>query len=522
MSLAVLSPPVVVPEVEDAQRQALLALRSRIKPSELAYRRSLLAGAVRFFGLDIHKDYLTLTAVDADLNTVVRLTTLTWERFPAWVEQHLTDRDAVAVEVTTNTWDTVDALVDHVHTVIVVHPPHVKLITDMQVMTDRKASEALATLLACGLLRPVWVPDLKHREWRHLIATRFDHVVAATKTKNRLHSVLHRHHLKPPARLPFLSKHREWWLSLAVSPVEALTVRQCLDGLEFHKARIAEIELVMARELIADERLPYILQVAGVGLVGAMTILSAIGPIERFPDERKLVGYAGLGARIHNSGKRKTTGRITKTGRIDLRSAMIAAAHAAKRVNPHWKGEFQRLMRRIGKHKATVAIARKLLVSIWHILTRREVDRYMTSAALATTFTAFVYGELGGTADLPGGLSALEFVRGMLDQLQVGKELQYVKVNRKRFVLPQSCQPGAAPVPAPKHNGQRQNTRAAKAARAAGAAQKRAELEARRAAAEARRGRPRKERSDKGTRRGPNKATRVKVSQPEKTAPSTA
>jgi transposase len=211
--------------------------------------------------------------------------------------------------------------------------------------------------------------------------------------------------------------------------------------------------------------------------------------------------------------KRKVTGRITKTGRVDLRSALITAAHAAKRLNPHWRAEFQRLAKRIGRHKATVAVARKLLVSIWHLLTRREVDRYMVPAALATTFASFVYGELGGTDDLPGGRTALEFVRHLLDQLQVGKELQYVMLGRKRFILPKSSQPGAAPVPEPEGRGQRQNTRAAKEARAAEAARKRAKVEAKRAEAEARLGRPRKVRADKGIQRGPNKLTKEKAAQ---------
>lgn len=72
--------------LHDPQEQALQLLQKQLKPNELAYRRSLLRGAARFFGLDIHKEYVTLCAVDASLSTVVRMTTLAWTRFPAWIE----------------------------------------------------------------------------------------------------------------------------------------------------------------------------------------------------------------------------------------------------------------------------------------------------------------------------------------------------------------------------------------------------------------------------------------------------
>ncbi len=194
-------------------------------------------------------------------------------------------------------------------------------------------------------------------------------------------------------------------------------MRQGLESLAFHRGHITDLERIMARELLIDERLPLLIQVAGIGLVGAMTILSAIGPIERFPSERHLVGYSGLGARVHASGQRYTTGRITKAGRIDLRSTMITAAHAAKKLNPHWRAEFQRLAARIGRNKATVAIARRLLCSIWHILYRREVDRYSEPSRIAESLLSFIYHELRAE-DLPNGETALERVRLMLDQLQ--------------------------------------------------------------------------------------------------------
>ena len=508
---APLAPPAmdtVPPESVDLQqRQTLLALQHQLEPNEITYRRARLRGAQRFFGLDIHKDYALTFAVDADLGPVYGPVTVTWERFDAWINKTLTPTDAVVIEMTTNAWETHDHLLPHVHSVTIVHPPSVKLITAAPVMTDKKACEALAMLLAAGLLRPVWVPDAKHREWRQLVATRYDRVVETVQAQNRLHAILHRHQLQGPAgKKLFSASQRDWWLNLPLSPVEKLAVRQALDTLAFSQKHIAEIEAVMAQELLADERMPYLLQLPGIGVVGGMTILAALGPIDRFPDDRNVVGYAGLGGRVHISGKKSWTGAITKEGRIDLRATLISAAQIAKRTHPYWKQVFGRLAPRIGKPKAVVAIARQLLVSIWHILKKHEADQHADASVVAKSFLSLAYDSVGAR-HLPDGQTAPEFVRRNLDVLQIGKDLQRVKRSRHEILLPPSTQPGAAPAALPKGRGQVQNTKAAQAERQKAAAAKRQALAAQREAAAKGEGKPRKPRSDKGVKRGPRAKT---------------
>jgi hypothetical protein len=77
------------------------------------------------------------------------------ERLERWIVIDLRREDAVVLEMTTNTRAPVDTLTPYVHSVTVVHPPHVHLITRAQVMTDQKAALILARLhtwlpLACG------------------------------------------------------------------------------------------------------------------------------------------------------------------------------------------------------------------------------------------------------------------------------------------------------------------------------------------------------------------------------------
>ena len=78
---------------------------------------------------------------------------------------------------------------------------------------------------------------------------------------------------------------------------------------------------------------------------------------------------------MHDPGQTHRGGHITKEGRSDLRAVMVEAAWVAVEHHPHWKAQFERLSVRIGKQKAIVAIARKLLVTIWHVLSQQEADR---------------------------------------------------------------------------------------------------------------------------------------------------
>jgi transposase len=482
-------------DLAPADRLALLAFGEADLP-EITQRRVHFRNVQRFFGLDIHRDYMVAAAVDRELRVVCGPTRVTWDKFEAWIAQHLNSRDAIVVEMTTNTWKVHDLLIEHVHSVTVVHPPHIKLITQMPVMNDKKAAEALAILHAAGLLRGVWVPDQTVRDRRQLVAQRWDRVRAATQAKNRLHSILFRHQMdKPDSAVPFSDSQRDFWKSLPVSPVEKLAIELDLETIDLTNTQRERLEALMTQEALKDDRVPFLMQLPGIASIGALTILGAIGPIERFPTAKNLVGYSGLGGRVHASGQKYSTGKITKAGRRDLRHVMVNAAQVAARTDAFWKAELARLEPRLGRNKAIVAIARKLLVVVWHVLTKREADRHADADKVARGFLNMVYKDIGAR-NLPEGQTAPEFVRRSLDRIGLGKDLQRVTRGGHEYLLPQSSLPGAPPAPEPNGHGRKQNTKAAQEKRLADAAAKREVLAAKRT-------KPRKPRSDKGVKRGP-------------------
>lgn len=118
------------------------------------------------------------------------------------------------------------------------------------------------------------------------------------------------------------------------------SVQHDLDTLDHLACQITEVNASLAQLSVCipwSEEVPFLLQMPGIGLVSAMTILSAIGDITRFPMPKHLVGYAGLGEGIRRSGQTSHPGRITKSGRGELRTTLIQVAWAAARYSPYWR-----------------------------------------------------------------------------------------------------------------------------------------------------------------------------------------
>lgn len=390
----------------------------------------------RFIGLDIHKAYLVAIGVTRDQEQVFGPHKVRWGQFEAWVQRYLTTDDAVVVEMTTNTWEVHDLLVQYVHSVTVVHPPHVKLIVRAQAMTDVKAALALAQLHAAKLLPGIWVPPQDVRELRALTAQRDKMRQLSTTAKNRLQNTLHRHHLKPPIGHAFAAKNRDFWENLDLSPAEKSVLLCDLATLDFAENQKEALEKELGRLAAQDERVPLLVQLPGVGLLGAMNILAAIGDIKRFTTAKKLVGYAGLYPRYHQSGQRYTSGKLVSMGRRDLRWAMVEAAVHAVRRHPHWKRVYRRLEPRTGRNKALVAIARKLLIAVWHVLTKGEADRFAIPEKVAATLYSHAYRV--GVKNLPNGMSAREYTRHCMDHMGIGRNLTRIHWGGKTITFPPS------------------------------------------------------------------------------------
>jgi transposase len=378
-------------------------------------------------GVDLHKHYLVIGGVNARQEVVLMPRRIELDDWLAWAKAHLRQTDVLVVEATGNTWTFYDEVVALVTRVEVANAGKIALIANTRVKTDKHDVMKLAKLSAAGLIPEVWVPPVPVRELRMLLSHRRRLVKVSTLVKNRMQSLLHRHHLTPPEGETFSQANRAWWATLAVSATERLHVQHDLATLQQVEAQLAEVDVELNRLSTTEpwaSQMPYLVQLPGLGLITALTVLAAIGDITRFEHAKPLVGYAGLGASVHDSGLTHRTGRITKTGRRDLRHVLVEAAWAAVEHHPYWKAEFARLTRRMAENKAVVAIARRLLVAIWHVLTEQVADRHADEKMVATKLMRWSW-EL--TDEQRGGLTTRQFIRLQLMRLQLGEDLTHFR-----------------------------------------------------------------------------------------------
>ncbi len=381
----------------------------------------------RYIAIDLHKRYVMIGGIDAQQQVVLPPRKVDLHRWAAWAEAHLTSNDAIVLEATTNAWAIYDQLLPLVGKVVVADAFKIRQIAESRIKTDKHAVLSLAQLLRADLVPTVWVPPVEVRELRAVIAHRTRLVRMSTMAKNRLQSLLHRHNLRPPSGKLFAPKHRSWWRQLELPLSERLRVDQDLATLDHLAPQLATIDRELHRLSTSEpwaEQVPYLLQLPGIGVVTAMTVLAAIGDITRFPSAKQLVGYAGLGAGVYASGQTYRTGRITKEGRRELRWVLVEAVHTAARTHPYWKQEVQRLEQRIGTGKAIVAVARKLLVAIWHVLTKRIADRHADADQVAFKLMTWAWKLTPGQRL---GMTSRQFIRYHLLRLHLGNELTHIR-----------------------------------------------------------------------------------------------
>ena len=382
----------------------------------------------RYLALDIHKEYVFAGGMNARQEWVLPARRVEMSKFGEWAKRNLCESDAVVIETTTNVWEIYDIVQPLVGHTVVAHAGGVRQIAEARVKTDKEDVKRLLRLLIADILPEVWVPPQPVRELRGLISYRQRLVKTGAVFRNRLQSLLHSHNLVLPEE-GLVSQ--EWWARQEkIGPLEKLQIDQeitLLEQIEKHKAKVdQELGKQSLGETWGRDAVR-LMQLPGIGVVIAMTILSAIGDIHRFASAAKLVGYSGLGAGVHDSGQEHIEKRITKSGRKELRWVMVEAAWRAVRMSPYWKEQYEKFFHRMRREsQAIVVVARKLLVAVWHVLSKEETDIHASEEELAYKMLLLSWSL---SEDVRLGLTYKQFAKYAL--MKLGVETDITRFVRK-------------------------------------------------------------------------------------------
>jgi transposase len=231
----------------------------------------------------------------------------------------------------------------------------------------------------------VWVSDERTRVLRRLTSRRAQLVRQRTRVKNEVSAVLVRN-LKgrPPASDVFGKRGRQWLAELELPADERDTLAACLRQIDFLSAELARVDEHLAKHALASVEIKRLMTIPGIDVTTAATLIAAIGDIRRFESAKRLVGYLGLGARVRQSGVAAARhGHISKEGTSAARHVLVQAAWAAIKTPGPLRAFYQRVKARRGAQIAIVAVARKLAMLCWQLLTREQDYAYQRPTLVA-------------------------------------------------------------------------------------------------------------------------------------------
>jgi transposase len=328
---------------------------------------------MRCIGLDVHQRFCVVAICEHGQSRLAGRVETSREQLELFAAS-LAPTDRVVLEATGPAFAIARILGPYVAEVVVANASEVRAISHARVKSDSFDAKTLARLLWADMLVSVWVPDEQIGALRRRVARRAALVRARTRAKNEIHGALVRCLLgKPPVSDVFGARGRVWLAEQPLPADEAETVTGCLAQIAFCDQQITQIDRQLAEFVVGSEQARRLMTIPGIGVASAVTLIAAIGDITRFEDPRKLVGYLGLDPKSRQSGDgAPRAGKISKRGNGQARSVLVEAAWMAMRTPGPLRAFGQRIQARSGSQVAAVAVARKITMLAWHLLTRGE------------------------------------------------------------------------------------------------------------------------------------------------------
>lgn len=331
----------------------------------------------KIIGLDCHPDTFTAAVfvgqTPHDARKIGSRENLSLEALLKWAAAELTPQDIILMEAGSNSFELCKRLGNMGLKACVLESCHVGKHSKTYADNDKMAAARIALVYLAGNAPCVWVPDEQSRERRELLhAYRKavdDHTAATNSIKSYLNGRglrLGKHSLDEKTTSQWILEQADW------SVLQKNILAEHLANITESKERRKRLYRLIAAEMAADPKMMRCMKVLGVGIVSAFALLAVIGDIGRFHSPEKLVAYIGLNPGQRQSGKGKDIRLgVGRRGRGDIRHLLIQGAHAIMRSGrntPLGQWGWKLFARKGNRNVAVAAIARKLLVQVWHLL----------------------------------------------------------------------------------------------------------------------------------------------------------
>lgn len=366
-------------------------------------------------GLDVHKKVIVATIVSTDTSGIseYKLKSFTTinsdiQKFHQWLIEN--NCYHVCMESTGKYWIPVFNYLENDMDVCLTHPKYVRAIKGKK--TDKKDSKWIADLYKFDLVRCSFIPPKDFRQLREMARYRFKLVCMKSSEKNRIQNCMTISNIGIANILsdPFGKTATDivsYLLANSAKSIDDKAIRKLIrkgaqaktdeiigavKGYNIETDQAKKFELAYAHMDYLDnmitqtevelyvrikpyyEFVEYISSMPGMTNLSSTIVLAEIGVnMEVFDDAKRLCSWSGLAPANNESAGKKKSVRIAKAGAY-LKPLMVQCALAAtmSKNQPYFAIKYARIKKRRGHKKAIIAIARMMMVCIYHMISNKK------------------------------------------------------------------------------------------------------------------------------------------------------
>lgn len=366
-------------------------------------------------GLDVHKNVIVATIVNTNSSGISEYIQKSFstinsdiQKFHDWLIEN--NCYYVCMESTGKYWIPIFNYLEKDINVCLTHPKYVKAIKGKK--TDKKDSKWIADLYKFDLVRCSFIPPKDFRQLREIARYRFKLVCMKSSEKNRIQNCMTVSNIGIASILsdPFCKTATQIISYLLENTSETINdkavrnlirkrasakadeIIEAIKGYNIETDQAKKLELARAHLEYLDNMItqtevelyvriqPYyeyvklVSTIVGITELSATIILAEIGVnMDVFEDAKHLCSWCGLSPANNESANKKKSVRIAKAGAY-LKPLMVQCALAAtkSKKEPYFAIKYNQIRKRRGHKKAIIAVARMMMVCIYHIVSEKK------------------------------------------------------------------------------------------------------------------------------------------------------
>lgn len=378
----------------------------------------------KIISLDCHPDSYTAAVFKGttphDARKLGSRENMSLETMLSWAAKEFSKEDLFLMEAGSNSFEIHRRLLQRGIRAVVLESffvgKHAKTYAD----NDKMAAARIALVYLQGNAPCVWVPDALTCERRELLHAHQNTVANHTAASNSLKSYLNQFAIRLGSRGLQLGRTRQWILKARDwTPLQKELLGGYFENLDHQDQLRTRYTRLICQQICAEPLMLRCMKLLGFGKINAFALLAIIGDVKRFARPESLVAYIGLnpGQRVSGKGKNIKLG-IGKRGRGDMRNLLIQGAQAVMRMGSKTalgKWGWKLFARKGNRNTAVAALARKLLVQVWHLLmgnppTALEADKSLAlkQRQLLVILGKSLRAQMGLPATIPGCVAELQ------------------------------------------------------------------------------------------------------------------